>query len=302
MAVNLNGVGAKAPVVNYQRDPKYLQLNQQRQNVLSEIHRRGGVSNTPGFAQKLNDLNSQIRGMRNGIPGTGGGLTVGNGATASVPTNETPSSVTPAQDVPASANNSLYPSLNYQLPENYQGSPLYKWQMDQGQTALNRRLAQQGLLGSGAELEASNKLSQAIGAQEADRLRADMQTEADRYERVSSNEANRRINQENSHWGRFMDVLGMLNKQSPMESAYNGLGSYSGLDLKRGAANASNTAGNYSRVSSPSRSVAPFVPPGASSPDYSQIDLLGAMFNNQGSRDRGSIIDSVIGSLGSFLK
>lgn len=298
VVASANAAASTAPGLN--------DLNAQRQRTLDEIHRRGGVAKTPGFATRLNDLNSQIRGLRNkpppGAPGTGGPLLTEDrtipDSSREVPTNPAadPSAVDPSIDA---ATKALYPSMNYTLPENYQGSPMYKFQMDQGTKALNRKLAQRGLLDSGAEIQATNDLSQSVGAQESDRLRQDYQTEADRYERVSANEAARLQREGQDNWGRRMDILNSLNKQSPMDYAYQGTNAYSGLDMKQGAANSANTANNYKRVSAGGgRSVAPFTPPAASGPDYSQINMMNALFGNSGSRQTGSVLDSFIGSLG----
>lgn len=299
---NPNGVGAKQPVADYANNPQYKQLNQQRSQTLAEIHRRGGLAKTPGFATKLNDLNSQIRGMRRGVPGTGGPLLTDNGSGGTTPPPAVPPSPAAPDTSAADASKALYPSMNYTLPENYQGSPMYKFQMDQGTQALNRKLAQRGLLDSGAELEATNKLSSEVGAQESDRLRQDYQTEADRYERVSANEANRLQRDEDSNWNRRMDVINQLTKQSPMNEAYAGTNKYSDLSMGRGKNKSSNTANNYKRVSAGGGRAGPgaFVPPGQSGPDYSQADLMAMLMGNSGSRQNGNIIDSFIGSLSSL--
>ena len=281
--------------------PDLKALNAKRQKTLDEIHRRGGLAKTPGFATQLNDLNSQIRAIRNkppaGAPPTGGPL-IGNEVATGGPAigaGEAPPADTSAVDA---ATKALYPSLNYQLPENYEGSPMYKFQMEQGNKALNRKLAQRGLLDSGAEIQATNELSQSVGAQESDRLRGDFQTEADRYERVSANEANRLQRDEDSNWNRRIDVVNTLLKQTPMNEAYSGTGRYADTAVTRGKAKASNTANNYNRVSAGGgRSQAPFVPPQASGPDYSQAELINAMLGNSSSRGNGNIVDSFFGSL-----
>lgn len=288
------GTQAPAPVADLTN------LNAQRQQTLNEIHRRGGLSKTPGFAKRLNELNTQIRAGRKVVPGTGGPL-MGNDQPAAPPppVAEDPKMGIPTGEMPVddSAQKALYPSMNYQLPENYEGSPMYKFQMEQGNKALNRKLAQRGLLDSGAEIESTNQLSQSVGAQESDRLRQDFQTEADRYERVSANEANRRQTDEQNNWSRRMDVINQLTKQTPMNEAYNGTGRYADTQKERGKARSSNTANNYNRVSAGGRrSQAPFVPPQASGPDYSQAELINAMFGNSSSRGNGNILDSFLGS------
>jgi hypothetical protein len=275
-------------------------LQAQRKKIINEIHRRGGQGKAPGFAKQLQDVTSQIRGLRAG------------GQNPSIPTPPPAAPEDPAASIPPNpenppasdeAMNALYPGLNYQLPENYEGSPMYKWQMERGNKMLDRRLAARGLLGSGAELEAANQLAAQVGAQESDRLRGDMQTEADRYERVSANEANRRTQAGDTQWRRLMDLMDFSTRNSPMDAAYRGLEGFQGLFGDQSKERSGNRANNYQRVTAPGgRAIAPFLPPGSSSPNYTQADLAALMLGNSNNRNTGSFLDSIIGSIGPIMK
>jgi hypothetical protein len=277
-------------------------LQAQRRRTIDEIHKRGGAAKATGYASRLNTLNEQIRGLRNG---------------ASQPSAPTPEAA-PAPDQtgevsipqnpgnpPASddASSALFPSLKYQLPENYEGSPMYKWQMEQGNKMLNRRLAANGLMNSGAEIEAANQLQAQVGAQESDRLRGDMQTEADRYERISANEATRRTNAGDAQWRRLMDLADFSTRNSPMDMAYQGLGGYQDLFGAQSKERSGNRANNFTRVSAGGGgNIAPFMPPPPSGPNYTNADIARIMMQDSNRRNTGSFFDSLIGGAGQLAK
>ena len=52
----------------------------------------------------------------------------------------------------------------------YTGSPLYKWQLEEGTRALNRQLAARGLYNSGAGLETHRRFLSELGAQESNKM------------------------------------------------------------------------------------------------------------------------------------
>lgn len=324
-------------------DPAMGKLNTQRQEILGEIHRRGGVEKATGFAGQLNDINAKIRGMRipastsipaggtvpadGTIPSTGGGVSAVNNAGGAVTnlkplqdkrkqlvqevqrrggranaqgfakqldaldaeisgirkTNATgttppPDAAPPADQtvgVPPGENpdiaNTLFPNTRMFEPENYEGSPLYKFQVQEGEKALARSLAKRGLGNSGAAITEELNVPMRAAAQDTDRMTRVAEGNADRLYNVQNNEANRLERAGNDQWGRIYDTASLMAAQNPWQGALGGLDAYAGMTEKSGSAMANFLKDYYRRSSGGGGSAGtPIAIP--SGPDYSNID------------------------------
>ena len=189
----------------------------------------------------------------------------------------------------ASATEALFPSMRAMEPSAYEGSPLYKFQADEGMKRLNRLMASRGLSNSGAEIEANSKFLQELGANEADKTRGYAQTEADRLERMQQSESTRLERTGNEQWNRYYNMLSLMANQNPMSYAYDGTTNAGNIISGIGKRKADYISGAYDRpsigagggggggVSMPS-----FQAPYSSGPDYSMIDLM-SVYGDQGS-------------------
>lgn len=197
----------------------------------------------------------------------------------------------------------LFPEAKFSDPANVTGSPLYNWQLEQGQKAVDRSLARSGLLGSGAEVQANQNLASELSAKETERQRDFSQTEADRLQNLLQFEANRGLNAENSQWGRYMDMLNLMAGQSPMQYGYDAAGKQAGLATKWGNTMGNYKGNNYQRVPSSGGGGGPgqFIPPFASGPDYSQADLAAMLSGAGGNQSIASgITNAIPGFMGAF--
>lgn len=199
---------------------------------------------------------------------------------------------------PGDASNVLFPSQQAFEPTDYNGSPLYKWQQQEGQKALNAVLAKRGLLDSGAEIQADTNFQNQLGAQEADKARGYAQNEADRYERMSENEANRRTNNQNSADDNLYKWTSLLLGQNPMQYASQGTGDYATATGNEAKMIASYLPQLYAHASGGGGGggPGPFIPPFPSGPDDSGINEIGALMNGSSSNSgANSIINSLPG-------
>lgn len=292
--------GAQQPIATQQptqAQPGLEDLQARRRSVIQQIQSRGGKAQAPGFTKRLGNIDSQIRSLRN---------------TASVPGGETPGAEPPAAPTPEVApplraepeqDPGLFPSQTAMMPENYQGSPTYKFQQQEGLKALERLMSARGLTKSGAELETNSKFLNQLGAQEADRMQTIAQQEADRLERVQGREADRLANREDSQWRRAMDVINFLGDQNPMKYAYEGLNTYADLGAQRGKSRAGFRRDNYQRVTprptgGPSGPAPVFQPPFPSSPDYSMADMIAGQ---NSSYDNNNFLSSLGNAISRFF-
>lgn len=196
--------------------------------------------------------------------------------------------------------NAFFPSQQAFEQQNYEGSPMYKWQQQEGQTALNRVLSKRGLLNSGAEIEANNRFQGALAAGESDKARGYAQNEADRYERMSQQEANRRQQNQNSASDNAYRWTQMLLNQNPMQYASHGTDQYASTVGKEANSMANYLGQLYTRASGGGGGggPGPFQPPFPSNPDFSGIDQIGAITNGN---NNNNIANSIINSLPGFF-
>lgn len=104
------------------------------------------------------------------------------------------------------ANPNLFPSQRAFEPKNYQGSPMYDFQMNKGLEALDKNLAKSGLLGSGAELQLKKDFVTDLGARESEVTRGYAQNEADRYSNNYNSGMDRAANVSNWNSNRSADI------------------------------------------------------------------------------------------------
>jgi len=187
---------------------------------------------------------------------------------------------------------SLFPGQDSFLPENYEGSPMYKFQQQEGQKAMDRLYASRGLNKSGAEIEGNIKFMNQLGAQESQRQQQIAQQEADRYERMTGRESDRLERRDDAGWGRARDMMGFG------ERAINNI---AGLKKGRKKAKANWLANNYARAfGGGGASAGPrpnFTPPFGGPPNMDFINGTGAVGNSAGNSNWYDDIGSIISSL-----
>lgn len=211
-----------------------------------------------------------------------------------------PTDTGPTDDVENGAGNVFFPSQQAFEPQNYEGSPLYKFQQQEGTKALNRVLAKRGLLDSGAEIEANNRFQQALGAGEADKARGYAQQEADRYERMSQNEALRREREGGRASDNAFRWTDLMLRQNPMDYAFKGTGQYADTVGSEGKTMANYLQQLYTRATGGGGGggPGPFILPFPTGPDFSNIDVLKSL---TGGSNNNSFWNAFINSLPGFL-
>lgn len=211
-----------------------------------------------------------------------------------------------SQSVPATPNDNaaLFPNQRAFEPKNYEGSPLYQFQRDQGMKMLDRKLAAEGKLGSGFQFDQYRNFLTELGAQESERASQVAQQEANRLQTMQENEAQRRERVGNNAWDRNFSLMELMSRQNPMGYAVQGtnnLGDAYGTmaDKRYGY-----ISSQYPRVSGGGGYVPPpYLPPPASGPDYSgfnaQIPQNEAVQNNN---YYNALFDAFKGVYGAYQK
>lgn len=195
---------------------------------------------------------------------------------------------------------SFFPSMSAFEPQNYQGSPLYQWQQQQGTDALNKVLSKRGLLNSGAEIQANSDFQTALGAGEADKARGYAENDADRYERLADNASSveQRSSEDASDDLFRWTQLGL--QQNPANASFTGTGNYAGAVGNTANSLASFLASNYAHVSGGGgggSSASSITPPFPSGPDYSNINTVNSVASGQNSNSMWNAITSALPSL-----
>lgn len=234
-------------------------------------------------------------------PPTGGGVTQAPATTAPATTPQpvaapAPTPAAPSQDV---ANN-LFPTERMFEPKNYQGSPLYQFQVQQGQKQLGKSLAARGLTNSGHGIEEELNIPMMAAAQDTDRMSRVAENNANRLQTMQENEAMRRERAGNNQWDRQFSLAELMSRESPWAASLEGLGAYGDNTKAAGSAYADYLRNAYTRAMGGGGGGAGFTPtqlPGG--PDYSAIDL--ARINSGGNSTTNWM--NIIGQgLGSFFK
>lgn len=195
--------------------------------------------------------------------------------------------------------NTFFPSMRAFEPENYEGSPLYKFQQQKGEEAINRVLSKRGLRDSGAEIQALSDFNRELAAGEADKTRGYAQTEADRFERLTQNEANRLERRDDANFDRAYKWTNMFLNQNPMDYAVKGTDNYA-----KTVGDEAKTIANYlpslyaKAVGGGGGAYPAYQSPFPSSPDFSGIDQVAAIMNGSGNN---GMFSGIINSLPGFL-
>lgn len=157
---------------------------------------------------------------------------------APAPTPETDPGVTDA----------LFPTTRMFEPENYEGSPLYQFQVKEGQKQLSKSLAARGLSGSGHAIEEELGIPLRVAAQDTDRMTRIASENADRLYNMQNNEAGRRERAGNAQWDRTFSLAQLMADQSPWTGALAGLNNSADISKDAGAAQANWLKDYYNRV------------------------------------------------------
>jgi hypothetical protein len=192
--------------------------------------------------------------------------------------------------------NTLFPSTRMFEPENYSGSPLYKFQVQSGQDQLAKSLAAKGMTGSGSAIKQELNIPMMAAAQDTDRMTRIASENADRLKSFQDNEALRQERAGNNQWDRAYSLASLMASQSPWSEAVGGLNSMSGYKNDAGQANANYLRDAYQRIfASPGQSS--FVPrPLPSGPDYSSVNAQAASANNSSNQGWLNLLAQGLGS------
>lgn len=109
-----------------------------------------------------------------------------------------------------------------QSVDEIQTTPMYNWRLQQANEALDRRLAAQGLGGSGAEIRNAADLTNRLTQEEAARLDKFGQLDAQRYDVTMRDLADRQRAAGQDQWQRLTDLMTFYGQQNPMAYAYSG--------------------------------------------------------------------------------
>jgi hypothetical protein len=189
------------------------------------------------------------------------------------PTN-TATAAPVAQPVQSQQNvNTLYPSTTMFEPKNYEGSPLYQFQVKEGQRQLASSLAAKGLTNSGEAIRQELNIPMQAAAQDTDRMTRIASENADRATSFMNNEALRQERAGNNQWDRAYSIASLMASQSPWNAAISGLDNSASAREALGSANSNYLKDAYGRViSSGGGGGSGFVPvPNVTQPNYSNI-------------------------------
>lgn len=200
----------------------------------------------------------------------------------------------------SSDTSALFPGYGTFTQAQAEASPLFQNRLKTGQDALKAYYASKGLTNSGAENKGNADLVAQLTAEETDRAQRAAEAEADRLMNMQQFEVNRQANAGNQQWSRIMDMLNFAQANSPMPAAVDMTGKSMDLTTRQGQAMAKYLADMYKRIYAPSGGgVGPYIPPKASGPDYSNIDILGNLGSGS---NTGGWISTLTDMLGGLLR
>lgn len=195
-------------------------------------------------------------------------------------------------------------------PKNFEGSPLYQFQKQQGQRDIEKLMAARGLTNSGAEIDANSKFLNELGATEAEKQRQyaeaeaqrannamqfianydqgerqnlmqQLNTDLDRRNALAQFEARRQDEARSQNVNTLLEILGLQSKNDIASLAYNGLGQSSKYSQALMNAIASNRANSYPRASAGLPPPRPY--------DTSNLDLARILMNYSGQADQNAV-------------
>jgi hypothetical protein len=279
-------------------------LIQQRQRINAELQRRGG--NAPGFQRQLAAVEEKIRTARSAAQQPAAPVTPpppGDSAGGPPPPTDIAPEQPPVPTEPAQPtdNSAMFPGQRAFEPKNYEGSPLYQFQKNQGMKSLERLYAARGLTGSGAEIAGNEQFLTRLGGEEANRQQGIAQQEADRLERLQQNESLRGERTGNEEWNRIYQLLDLSSRQSPLDQAYSATGQYAGLEQREGTLRGNQRRDQYGRViggGGGARQPEPtFRPPFPTSPDFTAADLARLTGNNNANGGYANVLANFFGGM-----
>lgn len=198
----------------------------------------------------------------------------------------------PQQPAPGTSQ-TLFPNARMFEPQNYEGSPLYKFQVQEGQKQLGKSLAARGLSNSGYGIEQELNIPLRAAAQDTERMTAVAMDNANRLQTMQENESNRLENQSNNQWKRMYDAASLMSAQSPWADAMGAVNSSASLGENQANTQANFLRDYYQRVFAP-----PPVTPAVNAPAPVQPDNSGSQFaDSMASASRNQDILDFISSL-----
>ncbi len=199
---------------------------------------------------------------------------------------------------PANNTEGLFPDTRMFEPKNYEGSPLYQFQLKEGQKQVGKSLAARGLTNSGAGIEAELNVPLRAAAQDTDRMTRVASENADRLYNTQRDEALRLERAGNAQWDRSYDIATLMANQSPWNEAVGGLNSYANTVGKKGNAQANFLSQYYNRVM-PGGGGGYQAPPVAvpSGPNYTNIDPTAISGNWASNNNWQNILMQGLGSI-----
>lgn len=257
---------------------------------------RAAYNQLNGAGSAANATRHQLRAAYNQINGPGAAKSGAVAAPAAPLAPGAPAAPAPAlpptggpDPVPEGLSNemmqTLFPSTRMFEPQNYGGSPLYQFQLQEGQKGLDRALAKQGMTKSGNAITENVNLPLRVAAQDTDRMTRIASENADRAKSFMDNEALRQERAGNSQWDRQLSLAQLMAQQSPWAGALAGLNNTADITNESGQAQANFLRDYYKKLigGGGGGGVPMQVPTGG--PDYT--NLMPAQSNAQFSSNNG---------------
>jgi hypothetical protein len=203
------------------------------------------------------------------------------------------------------------------LPENFEGSPMYKFQKEQGQKDIEKLMAARGLTASGAEVEANSKFLSELNATESEKQRqyaeaeaqraqnamqfisqydqserqnllSQLNTNLDRRNSLAQFETNRRDAAKQLNINTLLEILGLQSRNNVANMSYQGMGQQSAYTQALMKALAGFQANNYARRSGGG------TPPPMKPYDSSNLELFRLFGNYSNNADFTSAINNLL--------
>jgi hypothetical protein len=158
---------------------------------------------------------------------------------------------TPAVKPPGASQDTLktlFPSTRMFEPENYEGSPLYKFQVKEGLNQVSKSLAARGLTNSGYGIRKELDVPMMAAAQDTDRMTRVASENADRLKSFQDAEALRLERAGNAQWDRAFSLADLMASQSPWAAGLAGLNNTADLTSERGKSQANYLRDAYAKI------------------------------------------------------
>lgn len=212
-----------------------------------------------------------------------------------------PAAVTPPAATPPSQDQleTLFPSTRMFEPQNYEGSPLYQFQVKEGLDQVSKSLAARGLTNSGAGIRAELNVPMMAAAQDTDRMTRIASENANRLESFQNNEALRQERAGNNQWDRMYSLAQLMAQQSPWDAAVGGLDSSATIMNAQGQSQANFLKDYYQRIIAAGGGGGGGGQPGVmpTGPDYSNIIPAQINANYDSSKGWGNIFTQALAGL-----